>query len=207
MITGLELTRTPVDALAAAAAVQGRAFFDDPAFTFTFADDAERRRRLPWLMQVGIGCGLRFGHVDTTAGSMLGHAVWLRPGQTHVTPEMLEAMGFGEAEERLGEKALARFGAFIETGSEAHERLMPRPHWYLMILGVDPPFQGRGVGSTLITPTLARADADGLPCYLETSKERNLAFYRRHGFDVRHEADVVDGRDRLHVWMMVREPR
>jgi ribosomal protein S18 acetylase RimI-like enzyme len=85
-----------------------------------------------------------------------------------------------------------------------HERLVPEPHWYLMILGVDPPHQGRGVGGTLIRPTLARADAEGVRCYLETAKERNLAFYRRHGFEVAAEDDVPDG---PHVWMMTREPR
>jgi ribosomal protein S18 acetylase RimI-like enzyme len=206
MITGLELTRTPPNALAAAAAVQGRAFFDDPAFTFTWRDDAERRERLPWLMQVGIGCGLRFGHVDTTTGAMLGHAVWLRPGETYVTAEMLHEFGFGDAAERMGEQALARFGMFMEVASEAHDRLMPDRHWFLMILGVDPPFQGQGVGSTLISPTLALADADGLPCYLETTKERNVAFYRKHGFEIGHQADISDGGDSLRVWMMIREP-
>lgn len=72
-----------------------------------------------------------------------------------------------------------------------------------MILGVDPPLQGQGTGSALIQPMLTRADAESRRCYLDTTKERNVAFYRKHAFAVRGEADVEG---ELHVWMMVREP-
>jgi MFS family permease len=53
-----------------------------------------------------------------------------------------------------------------------------KPHWYLWLLGVDPDRQGQGVGSALLAPILARADAEGLPCALETLTERNVWFYR-----------------------------
>ena len=42
-----------------------------------------------------------------------------------------------------------------------------------MILGVDPPRQG--VGGAPIQPRyLAHTDVEGLPCYLETMKTRNV---------------------------------
>lgn len=201
----LHITSLATPAVSEAAEIQARAFFDDPAFVFTFPDDAARRERLPWLMQIGVTYGSRFGQVATTAGSMLGHAVWLPPGETSLSSDRMNEVGFAEAEARMGEEELARFGDFMELMSEHHERLMPMRHWYLMILGVDPPHQGLGVGSTLIAPTLALADAARVPCYLETAKERNLAFYRRNGFEVRHEDDIPGGGPR--VWMMVREPR
>lgn len=185
--------------------IQGRAFFDDPAFIFTFPEDAARRERLPWLMGIGVGYGRRFGHVLTTAGRMLGHAVWLPPGETSLSEERMGAMGFDQAPARMGEDALKRFGEFMALMSMHHEEIVPTPHWYLMILGVEPERQGQGIGSALIAPTLARADAAGLPCYLETAKERNLVFYRRHGFEVRHEENIPGGGPK--VWMMVRQPR
>jgi len=52
---------------------------------------------------------------------------------------------------------------------------------------------------------LARADAEGLLCYVETEKERNLPFYRRHGFEVVVEDDMPNGGP--HFWTMRREPR
>lgn len=204
MLAGVQLTKLEPAGLAAAAEVQSRAFYDDPAFEFTFPDEEMRRERLPWLMKAGLAYGIRFGHVDTTTGAMLGHAVWLPPRATSVTLEQLNTVGFADAPAQMGEQALARFGAFMAVASASHERLVPEPHWFLMILGVDPPLQGQGIGSALIQPMLTRADAESLRCYLETTKVRNVDFYRNHGFQVRDEADVEG---ELHVWMMVREPR
>jgi hypothetical protein len=50
----------------------------------------------------------------------------------------------------------------------------------------------------------SRADAAGLPCYLETAKERNVAFYRAHGFDVLVEDTLPDA---FRYWTMRRLPR
>ena len=77
-------------------------------------------------------------------------------------------------------------------------------HWYLVAIGVDPALQGSGVGTRLLAPGLAAADAEGLPAYLETEKERNLPFYGRHGFEVR---DEISRRGTPTVWTMWREPR
>src|SRR5260221_95631 len=71
--------------------------------------------------------------------------------------------------------------------------------------GVDPPYQGQSIGGMLIQPVLARADAEGLPCYLETENPRNVPFYQKHGFKVMSEDEVTNCR--LHVWSMLREPR
>lgn len=50
-----------------------------------------------------------------------------------------------------------------------------------------PDLTGKDIGSALLRPALAQADADGLPGYLETAEESNAAFYRKHGFEtVRH---------------------
>jgi ribosomal protein S18 acetylase RimI-like enzyme len=205
MAMTIETTLLATSAVDAAAAVQGRAFFDDPLFEFVFPDAGARRDQLPWLMRIGIAIGMSAGHVHTTGGEMLGNAVWLAPGQTNLSDERLAEAGFVEPEQRMGEVSLARFGAFMEQAGATHERLMPEPHWYLLILGVDPPYQGRGVGGSLIQPTLMRADMERLPCYLETGKERNLAFYRKHGFDVADEQAIAGGGPT--VWAMIRRPR
>jgi GNAT superfamily N-acetyltransferase len=77
-------------------------------------------------------------------------------------------------------------------------------YWYLFILGVDPGQQGKGLGSKLISPQLRHADADGLPCYLETMEEKNLAFYHRHGFETYSHGSVKEGGP--FVWTLVRKP-
>ena len=67
-----------------------------------------------------------------------------------------------------------------------------REHYYLAVLGVEPGLQGRGFGAALIEPVLSRCDRDGTPAYLESSKERNIAFYERHGFRVLEELRCPD---------------
>ena len=205
MPVDLQITSLPESALDEAGAIQARAFFDDPLFAFVFPDEGERRTGLPWLMRMGVTYGWMFGLVDTTAGPMLGHAVWLPPGETHVADGRLADAGFVDPERHMSPGALARFGAFLEQVSPVHDRLVPEPHWYLMILGVDPPHQGQRVGSALIQSMLVRADAEEARCYLETSKERNVPFYQKHGFEVGGEIEIAGGGP--HVWIMVRGAR
>jgi ribosomal protein S18 acetylase RimI-like enzyme len=82
-----------------------------------------------------------------------------------------------------------------------HER---RPHWYILAVGVRPEDQGRGLGTALLTPTLARCDTEGLPAYLEASSERSAALYERLGFE--HVGELRLGGSPP-VWRMLRSPR
>jgi GNAT superfamily N-acetyltransferase len=77
----------------------------------------------------------------------------------------------------------------------------PEPHWYLQLLATHPDWQRRGLGAALMAVMFERADAEGLPCYLETETIDNVAYYRRHGFEVRSEWDVPTG---PHMWGMLR---
>jgi ribosomal protein S18 acetylase RimI-like enzyme len=78
------------------------------------------------------------------------------------------------------------------------------PHWYLAIMGVDPQWQGRGIGSKLMRPALEALDAEGTPAYLEASTVRSRALYERHGFAVTGEFNLPSGGPTL--WQMWREP-
>ncbi len=182
----------------------GRAFYDDPLWSWVLPDDDRRFREIGWFMGVAARCAQRAGRVHTNA-SVSGCAVWLPPGSPDADPAGMAAAGMSDAPRRIGADAMQRFGAAIVHLGKLHHRDMPGPHWYLMILGVDPPFQGRGVGGELIQPILAEADRDGLPAYLETQKARNVPFYRKHGFEVVVETDAPGGGP--HLWTMARAPR
>jgi ribosomal protein S18 acetylase RimI-like enzyme len=81
---------------------------------------------------------------------------------------------------------------------------LDRPHAYLWFLGVSRPLQGYGIGSRLLKLATDRLDAQRLPAYLETQTERNLALYRRHGFEVTSEHKPRP--DAPPLWSMWREP-
>ena len=84
-----------------------------------------------------------------------------------------------------------------------HELLAPWPHLRLDFFGVLPDAQGTGIGSRLIEHGHRAADAAGLPCYLETFTERNVAYYGRRGWDVTATYTVGDN---VPVYALVRQP-
>ena len=67
------------------------------------------------------------------------------------------------------------------------------PYWYLGVLATHPTAQRRGLAQAVIAPALALADAEGLDCWLETSKPANTGFYERRGFTDRIEVAVPSG--------------
>jgi len=78
------------------------------------------------------------------------------------------------------------------------------PHYYLAFLGTRPDHQGKGLGSALLKPVLDKCDHEGLGAYLESSKESNLAFYARHGFNLTGEIQLPKG---PLMWSMWRDPK
>ena len=186
-----------------AAQALGRAFFDDPLSEYILPDESKRLAPLTWFMGRGARYGQLYGEVYTT-DQVEGAAVWLPPGKTDMTPIGMARAGLLLAPLRMGVGAFGRFMSAMDHTEKVHKRDMSQDQWYLLILGVDPPRQGQGLGGQLIGPVLARADADRLPCYLETSKERNVSFYRKHGFEVVVDDHLPKGGPRF--WTMRREP-
>ena len=77
---------------------------------------------------------------------------------------------------------LLGYGLIME---EAHDKHMgTRPHWYLSVIGVDPDYQGRGLGTRLMEPVMRLADEKKIEIYLECSKESNVSYYQRQKFEV-----------------------
>jgi ribosomal protein S18 acetylase RimI-like enzyme len=185
--------------------VLARALHEDPNWLWILPDESRRTRVLPWFMEVLARYCHKYGVVHTTAGKVEGAALWIPPGKYPLSVVRLILAGMILVPLKLGRAAFGRFINGVNYEAELHKRDASPRHWYLATLGVDPPRQGLGIGSTLIQPVLARADAEGLLCYVETEKERNVRFYRKHGFEVVVEADVPNGGP--HMWTMKREPR
>jgi ribosomal protein S18 acetylase RimI-like enzyme len=85
------------------------------------------------------------------------------------------------------------------------EKLHPQePHYYLEVLGTDPAQQGKGHGAALLNVVLEKADNEGVGAYLESSKDTNVPYYRRFGFEVVGEIHHPNGPT---MWRMWRDPR
>jgi ribosomal protein S18 acetylase RimI-like enzyme len=191
------------DLLDRATTTLARAFAADPMFTWIFPDHEKRARSLRRLNRVPLAFGLRSGHV-TQSHDGKAVAIWVPPGRTVTIGGMVRS-GILSVPFQVGFRPFATFTGANEIMERIHKKCVPEPHWYLLIVAVDPDLQGRGLGSALMKEGLARADQANCPCYLETSSERNLAFYERHGFVVVERATLGDGGPP--AWAMRRDPR
>jgi GNAT superfamily N-acetyltransferase len=186
-----------IDPLAAALA---RAFHDDPAMTWLFGDRPRPRlRRLRRYFGSEARRHARHGGTVLTADGQPGAAFWEPPNHWR-TPWSAVARSAPMMVRSIGPR-IPRALRGLSLMETAHPR---EPHWYLSVLGTDPPQQGKGVGGALMEPILDRCDTEGLGAYLESSKEANIPFYQRFGFAVTGQIDLPDGPS---LWPMWRDPQ
>jgi ribosomal protein S18 acetylase RimI-like enzyme len=183
-----------VDSLSLALA---RAFDDDPVMRWAFP----RPRLRPGLVRRFFKLRMRrmLGHDEIYTVRRVGGALWSPPDRWKVSAlEQVELLV------RLAENLGPHTPRVLRGLHDIETHHPSDPHFYLAVLGVDPSVQGQGMGSALMGPVLRACDEDGVPAYLESSKERNVDFYSRHGFRVTEELRLPAGPP---VWLMWREPR
>lgn len=198
-----DVRRIKEDELSTAAQVLARAFYRDPLQNYTFPDDADRAKHSPTHFAAALKYGHRFGEVYTIEG-VHGASIWLKPGETEIKPERAAEAGFLELPAQVGQDAFNRFFAAISFAEEIHKADVPEPHWYTMVLGVDPEFHGRGYGPALMQPIFERSASEGTPIYLETAQPKNVQFYEKLGFKVLR--DVIEPSSNVRLWTFRREP-
>jgi len=190
-------TSDDVDAMAAQLA---ETFFDDPVIGHIFRNPPRRDAGLRAYFRTQMRADyLPFGGCYTTDG-YAGSAIWAPAGKPLLTGltaivTMLPVLPYVAA----NLVTTLRLLNLVES-MHPHE-----PHWYLATLGTAVAQQGKGVGSALMRPVLEHCDTEGIPCYLESSKERNVPFYRRHGFEIVKEVPLPG--EGPPIWTMWREPR
>jgi len=199
------MSRTPQSVLIAeeqilaAGEVLARAFFTDPLCMYTQPDLEARTSQFTWLFTQLVREGARQGGVytNTRIDRPDGVAIWMPPQAAEPTAEVAVWSEMDQMEQRFGPEAYRHF-------EHIHHQWMAGPHWYLALLGVTPRCQGQGIGGTLLTPVLQRADQEGLPCSLETFVSANVPFYGHRGFQVVEAG--VEPQSQVAFWAMKREP-
>ena len=174
-----------------------RAFSDDPVMLHFLPQEAGRDAKLARLFKLLHKLALPHKSCFTTQNYECA-TLWRPPNEWHLpwwqyvvnAPDMLGVFGGG---------------AFKVMGAMDHiEKVHPKkPHWYLQVIGTDPPKQGKGFAGVLMRSQLAVADASGVPCYLESSKDTNIPVYRSFGFEIVREIHLPNGPT---LWPMWRDP-
>ncbi|WP_067676010.1 GNAT family N-acetyltransferase [Nocardia miyunensis] len=186
------------------ARVLGAAFADDPIISWLVPDSRVRPRRAGYMFAAMVrhqflpGGGVDVAFDET--GRMLGTAVWAPPGGWQTS---------GPAQLRMLPGVVRAFRGRMRVAGEMADRMAQHhpaePHWYLAFIGTHPDARGRGFGHALLAPRLAHCDETACPAYLESSKQENIAYYERFGYDLTGELNITDGGPPM--WPMWRSPR
>lgn len=180
-----------------------RAFYDYPMSVYFMPDEATRKKEQPAVFRTLMRSGIKNGEVYATSPQMEGVAVWYSPDSRQESFWSRLTGGQFIFQWLAGGIVMARQRAFAEYAAEVRRRVVSPRHWYLQLLGVDPAYHGKGYSSRLLRPILARADREGVPCYLDTQAEKNVALYEHFGFRVAEEG-IIPGSN-MKSWAMVRE--
>lgn len=199
-----QVVRLERPAYARARAALSRAFFDYTLMVYAEPDASRRQGGVTALYSGLLSDCFRNGEVYVTRDGV-GAACWLPPDKVEFGFLRQVRAGMLAVPLRFRWSAFQRLMPYDETTRRLHHELAPMPHWYLSAIGVEPERQGQGIGGALMQPILQKADAAGLPCYLETHREGNVRLYQRHGFEVARCADVPG--QTIPIWAMLRPAR
>ncbi len=190
------------------AGVLGRAFVDNPGYLALLGHLGAGRLR-------GVE-RVKRGFTEAAARHQEAHAAWqdgkivgasLVSGPGHYPPGVRAKVWQATGCVACGPRAVRNFLFMDAAMAKSHARIAGRgPHYYLFVLGVAPERQGRGIGKSMLHHLSARADARGLPCYLETDKPSSVRLYESVGYEVVEE-NTMARFGGLKMWMMLRPPK
>ncbi|UCE98199.1 MAG: GNAT family N-acetyltransferase [Dehalococcoidia bacterium] len=185
-------------------AMLARTFKDDQAEIFP--DPQERRVKAPYVHELFL-C-YSFPHIEgyITSPRLEGVAVWRRSNiNIGVSWQRIIKSGTSHLALKIGLRALKKIMFFDQYMDLKRKELASDKHWYLNMLAVDPRYQGKGYASKLLNAMLLKIDKENLPCYLETSGEKNVSIYMHFGFQLISEYTIPGVKDRFIA--MQREPK
>lgn len=172
-----------------AVAVLARGMRDNPTHVAALGPDPERReRRLGRLfgaMLASAELSLLVAREEEGPVAVLGMAA---PGACLARAPAGARLRFLPALLSLGPGSARRTARWLSSWGA---RDPAARHWHLGPVAVDRGLQGRGIGSRLLEAFRERVDAAGEAAYLETDKPENVRLYRRFGFELVDEAEVL----------------
>ena len=126
--------------------------------------------------------------LENEPGDVTSVALWNLPDmKKKVRPDEVECIGMEFSLwllSNLGLRAVVRWDRYTQFMTAATDKHGLSDAYHLEVIGTANDVRGRGAGSAIMAPMLARADAERMPCVLVSANPKNFSFYKRHGFNV-----------------------
>ena len=164
------------------AEVLSRAFYNDPYYLWIMPNGKKRLLQLQWWMKILLRYTLIYGSIHYTDDNK-GVAMWVGPDKPIIDDVKILSLGLIMYPFKIGIRNFMRLLDISEQWNKEHKKLNKR-HYYLMVIGVEPEYQGKGIGSRLMQVGLKKADDEKLECYLETVTYEDVRFYMKHNFEI-----------------------
>jgi ribosomal protein S18 acetylase RimI-like enzyme len=163
-----------------------KSFDDNKSVNYVVKQDGNRYGRIRGLMDYSFNVCNAFGDVWMSDDDQ-ACALVLYPDKKRLT---LSAIMW-DAKLALSVIGLTRVGQVLSRESKIKSFHPKEPFSYLWFIGVSPELQNKGRGSQLLEEIIRESDGSGRSIYLETSVNRNLPWYKKHGFEVFHSLDLT----------------
>lgn len=184
-----------------AAALLARVFRDDPG-PLALMKGIEAGRRIRGLTiyyrLVLKNCGSGGMPLEATVDNEMAAACLIYQPLGYPPPVSAQVSIFLEGLIRF--RSPATFVRGLRMQAALEKRHPKQPHYYLEMIGVDPRFRAQGIGSSMLQRMTSLADEQRVGCYLWTSTPGATSFYRRFGFDITGEDEVMGAK----VWFIWR---
>jgi ribosomal protein S18 acetylase RimI-like enzyme len=159
------------------------AYIDYPLYVWTIPDREERQRTFKHFFSMNLRYSFKFGAVYATSDTCDNVAIFVHPGSGKMTNwrwMRCGGLGFMHNCAPASFKRCTSANVFVE---KIREKDAPPVHSYLYMLAVDPLVQGNGLGMLLVKSIQQQLEGNGVPCYVDTFKGENEAFYHHLGFE------------------------
>ncbi len=170
-----------------------RAFQEYPEYIHLVPAPRKRPAALKAYFNVMVKFTLRNGIVLVTSGGVKGVLLYLPHPVAIDGPGMVRAGALGMAL-KVGKRFMAEqqkiIDAIIATRDKDGDKERMGHHGYLWFMGVEPEYQGQGIGNDLLRELASYLDGRAEDCYLETVDAQNVTYYSKRGFDLVHESEI-----------------
>jgi ribosomal protein S18 acetylase RimI-like enzyme len=166
--------------------ILSKAFDDNKSVNYVVNQNGNRQKRIRGLMEYSYNVCAAFGDVWISEDAE-ACALVLHPDKKCSTLNSV----LWDAKLALSVIGLSRVAQVLSRESKIKSFHPKEPFSYLWFIGVRPEFQGSGKGSQLLGEIIEWSKQKNRPIYLETSVERNLLWYQKHGFEIFNTLDLT----------------
>lgn len=163
-----------------------KSFDDNKSVNYVVKQDEKREERIRGLMDYSFDVCNAFGDV-WMADDDQACALVLYPDKKRTTPDAI----MWDVKLALSVIGLTRVGQVLGRESKIKAFHPKMSFSYLWFIGVRPENQNKGKGSQLLNEIINHSERNNKPIYLETSVDRNLPWYKKHGFEIFNSLELT----------------